>query len=169
VFPVRILLVMVVLLTAACDRRSRDPDGTISTARFIQVNVELREIPRDHERADSLRAAVLGAHEIQEEDLRRFVLARANRPDEIASVWEEIHRELIERREPEEPIDPGLLELDDAEVVRIHAEGANADEDADTGVARPAPAPLPRAAPGRGGLPEPRPAGRRAVEEVRIQ
>jgi len=169
VSPIPILLVLLLVLTAACDRRPQDADGVLSTERFVEINVALREIPRDHERADSLRAAVLGEHEVQEDDLRRFVLARADRPDEIASVWEEIHRQLIEGQLPEEPIDPERLELDDVDVIRIDADGTAADDDADAGVARPAAAPLPRAAPGRGGLPEPRPAGRRTLEEVRIQ
>jgi hypothetical protein len=162
IFPLLLFLAL-----SACGRQATEAERALPPERFIEVNVALREIPRDHEQADSIRAMVLGEHDVSEEELRRFVLARSAEPAELAAVWDEIHRRLIERRADEEPIDPERLELDDEA-------GGLPEDDADAEQVRPGmlPAPAEPRAPAASRAREPArgtPPARGRAAEVRIQ
>ncbi len=98
----RILAVGAALLVVpACERYADPARRTISPERFIEVYVALRQIDDAEPTAAEQRRAVLEEHGVTEEEMRRFVEARADRPRELAEIWERIERRMQEEVEPD--------------------------------------------------------------------
>ncbi len=101
-----IAICWVLLATAACPWEPAGTRGTISAERFIAVNVDLRRIDPAAEDAAEQRSRVLAEHGITGAELRAFVEARAERPQELARIWTQIQERLEQLQQPE-PGAPG--------------------------------------------------------------
>jgi hypothetical protein len=92
--------VLAVLLVAAMAASStacggrKTPDGTISTERFIEMNVALRQIVGDAPDAAERRDSVLHAYGVTEDQLRNYVDAHRADAAHLAEVWDEIRSRL---------------------------------------------------------------------------
>jgi hypothetical protein len=147
----RTLLILLVLATVSgCGRDPERGYATIPRERFIETNVALRQIDRAAPEADSLRAEVLAEHGVTEEDLRAFVIARSERPGELAAVWDEIRQRLTDRSAETEPFEmQTALAEEDGTLREVRAREMNWSDMAGTAV------PYPAA--GEPGMEDPRP------------
>lgn len=87
----RPFLAIALLLSLASGCRGGADPG-ISQERFIAANVALRTLPQGA--TDEQRTEVLERYRVTADDLRRWVDARAGRPEALAEAWREVAERL---------------------------------------------------------------------------
>jgi hypothetical protein len=97
------------LAAAACGGERAPGQSTISRERFVKVNVALRQIDPAAADAPQQRAGVLEAHSVTEDELQNFVSARQRNTAELASIWDEIRRELEQQAEPQPVVEQDTI------------------------------------------------------------
>lgn len=87
----RLACSLALLLTAlASCRGSAARETGVSREQFVATMVDLKQVGRRGDDSARQRARVLRRHRVDPAALREFVEARAERPEELAEVWEEI-------------------------------------------------------------------------------